>query len=354
MACRLRDRVGLRLAGLLAAALVSAAAPARADAPLELRWIAPAGCPTADDVRAEFARLVRVPAAAAAPALSADARIEARGARFVLRLRTVRDGREGEREIEAESCASLARAAALVLVLAYGQGQEPADAPPDVEEHRAPPRPRAPTPRAPVETVPEAPPPPAPAPPPASPPTVVRVAPPPPPAAPERAVWSVAAEAGAGGSPIPGPGLRLGLGLDRAAGRFAATLRLEGWTPTEAPTAASGVGVRYEGLGASLGACVIPVRGARLALLACASGGLTALRGASTGAVSNRSATAPWTTIAPALRARVRLVGRVHLDARAELRVSLDRPRFAVLYLGDVSQVPLLIPAGILGISIDI
>jgi hypothetical protein len=358
MTLGLRDRVALRLAGVLAAGLVSAAAPARAEAPLDLRWVAPAGCPTADDVRAEFARLVRVPAERATPALSADARIEARGARFVLRLHTVRDGREGEREIEAESCASLARAAALVLVLAYGQGQEPALGPaPGVEEHRAPPpHPRAPVPR-PADNVPaappSAPPPELPPPPPAAPPTVVRVAPPPPLPA-ETAVWSVAAEAGAGGSPIPGPGLRLGLGLDRRVGRFAATLRLEGWTPTDGATAASGVSVRYEGFGGALGACGIPVRASRVALLACASGGLAGLRGASVGAAVNRSATAPWTTVAPALRARVLLAGRLYLDARVEAKVSLTRPRFAVENLGDVAQVPLLVPAGILGISLDI
>ena len=89
-----------------------AASRAEAAAPLTLTWDAPAGCPTAADVRAEYERLVRSSSGRTLPALTAEAHIEPRGPRWALRLRTVRDGIPGERELEADSCASLARAAA--------------------------------------------------------------------------------------------------------------------------------------------------------------------------------------------------------------------------------------------------
>jgi hypothetical protein len=341
-------RRGLAIA--IAVGVSTTAAVARADAPLDLTWVAPTGCPTADDVRKEFARLVHVPADRPPPAFSADARIEPRGGRYALRLHTVRDGQTGEREIEAESCASLAHAAALVLVLAYGEGQDAPPPPPP-----PPPRPRALPPRPPVvEAPPPPPPPPVEAPPPPAAPVVVVVAPPPPPPVVAPAIWSLAAEGGAGGSPIPGVGARVGVGVDVERRRFLATLRLEGWLPTDGATAAAGVAVRYSGAGVSVGACWAPVRAARVAVLGCGFAGAAGLRGASTGATTDRSALAPWLTLAPAVRARVRLGGPVSVDARVEAKVSLAPPRFAIENLGDVQVVPRVVPAGILGLSLDI
>ncbi|HVZ71978.1 MAG TPA: hypothetical protein VHJ20_06345, partial [Polyangia bacterium] len=210
--------------------------------------------------------------------------------------------------------------------------------------------PRAAPPPPPVE---EPAPPPPPPPPPVVVPAIVVVAPPPPPP-PERAVWSLLVEAGGGVSPTPGTSARVGVGVERARRRFVATLRLEGWTPADGTTTAPGLSVRYAGAGGSLGACWAVIHGLRGALMGCGSAGIAALRGASSGAATNASAVAPWTTVAPAVRGRVRLGGRWFLDARVEAKVSLDPPRFAVTNLGDVATVPRVVPAGMLGFSVDL
>jgi hypothetical protein len=329
------------------------ASRAEAAAPLTLTWDAPAGCPSADAVRGEYERLVRSSTGRGLPALVAEAHIEARGARWALRLRTMRDGIPGERELEADSCASLARAAALVMALALGvelEEREPgAVAPRPVEE----PRPRtAPRPR-----VVEAPPPPRPPPPPTPPPpppveTPVVVAPAPPPAPPAPLVWTMAVEGRASSGPFAGPVFGAGAGVDTGRGVWLLSLRMEAWLPQEDGTASPSVRARYAGLGASLSACGVALRTDRLAFAGCVGGRAAALRGEASGAAIDGSAVAPWYAAVPALRVRVRLWGRVHADARAELAVSLTQPRFTVVNLG-VHVVPRLIPAGILGISAD-
>jgi hypothetical protein len=333
------------------------AAKVEAAAPLTLTWDAPAGCPTATDVRAEYERLVRSSTGRALPALTAEAHLEPRAGRWVLRLRTVRDGIPGERELEADSCASLGRAAALVMALSLGIELEDRDtapvAPRPVEEPRprTPPRPR----------VVEAPPPPAPPPPPPPPPPapvvaapVVVVAPPPPPASPLG--WALAVEGRASSGLFPSGSFGAGAGFDVSRRWWLASLRLEAWLPEEATTPSPQVRARYDGLGASLSACGIALRTQteRLVLAGCVGGRAAALRGRSVGAPIDGAATAPWLTAVPALRARLRLWGRLHADLRGELAVSVNSPSFRVTNLGDVHAVPRLVPVGILGLSADL
>src|SRR5580658_10823719 len=121
---------------------------------LDLVWQAPDTCPTSEQVKSEFQRSLRLSPGYVPPRLSATAVVEHTSGRWFLHLHTVRNGIEGNREIEADSCTSLARAAALVLTLALGEGDldqqpapvnsEPAVAPPVEASPPAPLLPAAP------------------------------------------------------------------------------------------------------------------------------------------------------------------------------------------------------------------
>ncbi|HSZ83725.1 MAG TPA: hypothetical protein VLA14_15675 [Polyangia bacterium] len=334
-------------------------APDRDASPITLDWEAPAGCPSSDEVSRELAHVVRAPAGKTLPHLAVVARVEARGARWLLHLRTVRDGVEGERDLEAESCASLARAATLVVALALGVGGDEVDVappPPPPEE----PRPR-PSPRPRVVEAPPAPPPIAPAPPlaptpspaPARPaPVAIVVAVPPPPS--PRLAWILAVDARATRGPLPGTSFGAGFGLDGGRRRFFASLRFETWLPADEATAAVGVRARFTGVGAALAGCAVAARAGRFTLAGCAGVRAAALHGASSGALADGGATAPWYAAVPALRTRARLLRAVFVDVGVELAASLNQPRFAIGNLGDIHTVPRLVPAAMLGLAVDL
>ncbi|HEX4403317.1 MAG TPA: hypothetical protein VH560_00710 [Polyangia bacterium] len=325
--------------------------------PIALVWAAPAGCPSSAEISRELARVARAPAGKTLPHLTVDARVEPRGERWVLHLRTVRDGVEGERELEAESCASLARAATLVVALALGVGGDELGAappPPAPEEPRprTPPRPRV------VEAPPSAPVAPltpvAPAPLPPVAPTPVAIVVARPSVAPPRFAWILAADASATRGPLPGTSFGAAFGVDAGRGRFFASLRLEAWLPEDEATAAAGVRARYTGVGGALAGCAVAAHAGRFTLAGCVGVRAAALHGASSGALVDRDATAPLYAIVPALRSRTRLARAFFVDVGVELGVSLDQPRFALLDLGDIYEVPRLVPAATLGFAFDL
>jgi hypothetical protein len=122
----LRALIGCAPAAVLAAAVVSAGAggalAAAADpvAPeLSLTWRAPAACPNAGDIEAQFARLLggvhRQPTSK-----HLDATVTVRRTpsdNWVARLETRLDGVPGQRSLEGDSCWTVASAAALILAL---------------------------------------------------------------------------------------------------------------------------------------------------------------------------------------------------------------------------------------------
>src|SRR5271170_4461784 len=89
---------------------------------LDLVWNAPAECPTGESVKAQIERAIHLAAGHTLPRLQATADIEPSAGRWVLHLHTVRDGVAGDRDLDSDSCASLARATVLVLSLALGEG----------------------------------------------------------------------------------------------------------------------------------------------------------------------------------------------------------------------------------------
>ncbi len=121
----------------LAVALWLLALPAAAQPtalPLELSWQAPSECPTASDVHVELARIASAAPGESPRPLSADIAVTRTGARYTARLATEHEGLSGERTLQADDCATLARSITLVLALAFGRGvelrQDTAPAPP--------------------------------------------------------------------------------------------------------------------------------------------------------------------------------------------------------------------------------
>jgi hypothetical protein len=335
MTARAGRRVGVsatRRAALLASPLIAtflgAAAPARAAAPLTLTWLAPTGCPTAADVRAEVDRLVRFPPGQAPPPLVAEGHVENRDGRWHLRLRTEREGLPGEREIEADSCASLAHAATLVIALAFGVGDNaPPPPPPPVEERpRASPRPRPveapppPPPPPPAET-----PPPPPPPPPIEKPPVVVVTPP----APRPPVSSsIVAEVLYWGGLLPAPRIGAGLGFDVEKGRLAAGLRGRTLLPTNDSIDGTPARMQFWAAGLALSLCASAKVTRTGALGFCALGDGAALGGTSTGGLTTKTVIAPWYAAGGAVRVRHRFSRRFELESRLEVLVSLTQPHF--------------------------
>jgi hypothetical protein len=93
--------------------------PTEASSHLELTWVAPDGCPDLDWVTSEIERLLGRPLASVKePRTKAAATVTEQGPRkWRLRLVTLQNNKAGERELQAEQCRPLARAAALILAL---------------------------------------------------------------------------------------------------------------------------------------------------------------------------------------------------------------------------------------------
>ena len=111
---------------------------------------------------------------------------------------------------------------------------------------------------------------------------------------------------------------------------------------------------RYQAWGVSLAPCVLAAPWARLALAACVELDASVLAGTSSGAARDESAYAPWYAAGPAALARIRLSGRMRLELGAGVAVSIDRPLFALRHLGDVYEVPRLVPSATVGLSVEL
>jgi hypothetical protein len=294
---------------------------------LDLVWQAPDTCPTSEQVKSEFQRSLRLSPGYVPPHLSATAIVEHTGGRWFLHLHTVRNGIEGDREIEADSCTSLARAAALVLTLALGEG--------DLDEPPPPPR-KEPPPGSPIEA-------PAPAPP----------APPPAPAAHGPLTWAPTLEARTAWGPVPGPSLGVGAGVDVRAKWWEVSVRAESW-PSVNQGPAPDLRTTFAGAGGAASLCVLGAPAPFLVMALCGGMEASGIYGASAGGSQVAWRIAPWYAALTALRGRVPVFDRVHLEVGFELAESLFRPRFRVNGLGDVYVVPELSPSALVGVSFDL
>jgi hypothetical protein len=357
--------LALLVAALPAPALASASA---SSLPLDFFWEAPPECPSADAVRAQLERVVRVRRGRTPPHLTAWARVEQRGGRWFLHLRTDRDGTAGQRELEARACAPLVGAATLVLGLAFGEGVEVSADPLPVDSRggvtAVEPEPMlapdeslaAPTPQ-----VPASPASPTPAPLPAAPPS------PPDLARPgiiasdgvrrERALslpplrWALVVDGrGAWGSP-PGPAFGFGLGVDAGGRRWFGSLRL-GTVPRADETAAPGITARVTDVDGALSGCYRAGAWAASSLSVCLGLQASALRVQSVGSTENSQVVAPWYAVLPALRLQAPLYRSISAVVQVAVATSLNRPTFTITGLGDVYRVPRLAPAASAGLSV--
>jgi hypothetical protein len=309
---------------------------------LDLVWQAPDTCATGAQVQREFERSTHVIAGRSPPHLSARASVEARAGRWVLHLHTLRDGVEGDREIEADSCASLTHAAALVLALAFGEGAEPA----------------TPTPPAPL--------------PPPPPPTPISPRPSPVlPAVTQRSLvhWSMTLDGRIAWGPLPGPAAGAATTVDARGSWWGASARVVSW-PGANTEPLPGLSAHFTGVAAALSLCVLARPSRDWLFAGCAGFQAGALRGTESGprARPEDVEAAPWYAALPALRTRVRLIGPLHAEASFELATSVTRPSFAVCEtqapsgkctgpldsVHTVYVVPELSPSGSLGLSLDI
>jgi hypothetical protein len=318
---------------------------------LDLTWDAPSGCPSGEEIRRDFERSVRVRPGRTPPHLVARAAVEQRGPRWHLRLHTARDGVEGDREIETESCASVARAALLVLSLALGEGAElGAESSSDSGGRDALPASEALATSAPPAAADNSPPP------------VGAVSPPSVPLQTERIdshavtralAWSVALDGRYAGGPLPGSSFGFGGGVDARRRWLGASARLAAW-PEVSQEPIAGLHTRYAGIGGSLSICALATPFRFLTTAACAGFQAVALRGESSGATQGFSRVAPWYAVLPALRARVPLLRAVHVELGFELAISLNRPQFIVQNSSYSYAVPSVAPNAVLGLSLDI
>jgi hypothetical protein len=275
--------------------------------PLDFTWTAPDGCPTRAEVVRELDKAVDAEGKELPP-LTVHAVVAQDGATWRLELVTEMEGRRGTRQLEADSCQGLARAATLVLALTLGEGLARRQA--EVEAKAATP------------ATPPPPPPPV-----AEPPR--RPAPPPPPSESEPLrVWLWAAVA-AGSDPLGsfGPGLVVGVALQphllRVGARLGATL------PRSTAFEGSGGELRSSNLSAELEACLAPAL-EPFAFSACASGGLTLFDVEGQGTARDAHAAVPLYGLGPSVGAQWLLGENAFLGLGFVSRFFLSRPELVI------------------------
>lgn len=310
------------VASVVASALIARSALAGEEG-LTLSWQAPAGCPSASELR--DATLRTAGEATAREPIDARVRVEQtdRGERWSVTIQTTRAGiTSAERRLQASSCAALADATAVVLALAMvpdERAAEPATAP-------------APAPL------------PARAPAPASP--GVAVVKPSKTAASEHEVaardpytHALAASASlatdATSLPAPAVGGRAGVAWTPDAAR----IELAGtyYSYQSKTTDTSQAGAKLTLLTAGARGCWALLRGP-VELSPCAGADLDIVRASGFGARANYDASAAWISAAAGALVRVPVGSWLALRAHADATAPLARPRFVVEGDGAVHQ----------------
>ena len=297
--------------------------------PLDLVWDAPTECPSYAEVVTELERITRVKPGREITPVRAQAKIERTpDGRYRLRLLTEREGQSGETDLDATSCPVLKRGVTLVLALTLGDGVDVVDEPAAPEPPSKPPE---------------------------SPPATEK--PSPPAAKPSARVDSAEHDARLRFSPWlaasgawglvrkPSFGPQLGLAVGKA--RWQARADVTFWPPVD--------GARYQNIDSSylafigaVGACARALPSG-WSLAACGTVQVGVIRGSSSGAFRDGSATAPWYAVAPSVVVTAPAPIAVRLEA--SLAIAFEPPRFAIQYADDVYTVSRFVPAVSIGLS---
>lgn len=317
--------------------LGSARARAQSNERVTLTWQAPAGCPSADDVRARVRELAGA-ASAAGSQLRAEATVM-RGpdGRFHLKLIVHADETTGERHIDGRSCEDLAGAAAVNLVLLLESSQPSAAnraAPPNHREGDAavaapdssqPAAARAQNIADPESDEPQAP-----------------AAPPAPQSESSPRTWRALLQlplASVSFGPLPQPSFGFALGAGIRLGGWTLLAEAGAWLQQTLPAAArEGVSADVDRVDASLRTCHTFPSGS-FELAPCIRVSLRHIWVRGSGAhVSARTEEATW--IAPGIGAQVGLpLGDwLRLVAGLDAQLETSRPRISIDGVGEVDQ----------------
>ena len=291
------------------------------DEPLELAWDAPKGCPTQPEVLAEVARIVGT--GEVRRNLRAEAQVTQREGRWVVTLRTVQGGGEGERTLEGRTCKAVSSAVALVLALTLQTEAIEAPPPSASASSSAPPASSsAPLPSASASI---------------APPPSASVAPPRTPLA-----LVMRASGGVALGTVPGAGglASVGGGLRWKRFQVGASFTYVAET-SQAIASRPAAGGQFSLLAASLTACLAPVAGeGAFEVWGCVGGEGEWMLARAYGVTTPNEAAYGW--FAPILVPRLAYVPTRKLAVYLEgvFAIPLERPRFTVEGLEPVYRVP--------------
>lgn len=299
------------------------AGPARAaDEPLRLTWSAPAGCPSADEVRAATMRETGARQANDGEILEAEAQVEpteeSNAASWRVRLRTRRGTATGEREIEAATCSGVADATAVVLALALvppvSAEEEPAAPPPAPVDRDRPPAPNA-----------------------------------------SREPHAFAVGASIAGDVSTLPTATAGGSLTLAWAplqRVRVELDARRWASQSQTLSTSDSGARFSMTSVGGRGCWVALRSGPLDIAPCAGADVHLVAASGYGADANFAATAEWTAVTGGGLGRFALASWLALRARAEAFAPLTRPTFVVQNEGPVHRPPVVGAAASFGVEV--
>jgi len=301
------------------------------DLPVALEWQAPPECYSADTIRAELARITRVRPGRTPAKLNVRGRIELEAGEYRLSLTVERNGDVLERHLASGECRALGREVTLVVALAFGEGVELVEDESGTEPKGDPTQAQNPQPEPPKQ---------------------------------ESTAAAASAQSAANGKQddaaegrraavFAGGGVLL-RALPSVAGELFVGAEL-GWRrawlapeldilPGVHQPLERGVDARFDGLGGGLSLCLGQPVGTVL-LAACATPGVMAVRGRSSGATESGSAVAPWYTAGIGISGTWPARGLIGVRLGAALLVSLNQPRFVVEGLGVAHEIPRLVPS---------
>ncbi|HVY31422.1 MAG TPA: hypothetical protein VHB79_32940 [Polyangiaceae bacterium] len=268
---------------------------------LDFTWTAPDTCPTQAEVVEQLSRAVDADEKELPP-LVARATVSRDAGGWHLELATEMDGRNGTRQLEAESCEGLARAATLVLALTLGEGLARRQAEAEAARTKPPP---------------PAPPPPAPPPPPAK------------PEPPARATRILSWNAGVGADALGewGPAFSLGFAYQPTWIEIGLAARVS--LPRSSALPGGAGDVRSMSMGAALDACVAPTLGS-FQWRGCLQGGLDWLFAQGQGTERDRKAAIPLYSLGPRVGVRWHLSEHAFVGLAGGASWFVKRPELVV------------------------
>lgn len=286
---------------------------------VRLTWIAPAQCPTQENVTSELHSLLGG-SSSGHPRLEATATVKSGSGRWWLDLSTVMDGQRGHRHFEAPSCETLGEATALTLALMLNpqEGDEAESGTIEAEPALAEPAPTEPTPAEPTPDVTDQ-------------------------GSQQDGTQldlGLALFLGLGSGQLPDPNVELGGSVTVRARRSSVWVSgVYGLPQSQRVNADESAGGRLSFLSIRGDICWDSWSGGLL-LSPCAVGGMSQIAGRGTAIAQPADGNILWVDVGLGARAEMPLSQRWMLVAVARGGIPLARPRLFIDELGEVWRVP--------------